>query len=45
MIKKIIEFLYFIFYAAAMLLGPALPYVISAIVFVFAFGIVLGAML
>ena len=45
MIKKIIEFPYFVFYAACMLLGPALPYVIGAVVFVFAFGIVLGLML
>lgn len=45
MIKKIIQFPYFVFYAAGMILGPALPYVIGAIVFVFAFGIVLGVML
>lgn len=45
MIKKIIQFPYFIFYAAGMILGPAFWYVIGAIVFVFAFGIWLGAML
>lgn len=45
MIKKIIEFPCLVFYAACMILGPALWYVIGAIVFVFAFGIVLGVML
>jgi hypothetical protein len=45
MINKIIEFPYFVFYAAGMILGPAFWYVISAIVLVFAFGIVLGVML
>lgn len=45
MIKKIIEFPYFVFYAAGIILGPAFWYVIGAIVFVFTFGIVLGVML
>jgi hypothetical protein len=45
MIKKIIEFSYFVFYAACMILGPAFWYVIGTVVFVFAFGILLGAML
>lgn len=45
MIKKIIEFPYFVFYASGMILGPTLPYVIGAVVFVFAFGITLGVIL
>lgn len=44
MIKKIIEFPYFVFYAAGMILGPAF-YAAVVVVFVFAFGITLGVML
>lgn len=45
MFKKIIEFPYFIWFAACMLLGPALPYVIGFVTAMFGLGIFVGVML
>jgi hypothetical protein len=44
MFKKIIEFPYFIWFAACMLLGPALPYVIGVIAAMFGLGVLVGVM-